>query len=144
MNLIEKYNNKLPGYHPFLIREGWQVAQLNYMEEQDIDNIKKIDVHRQTDEAFWLQKGKVVLITALLEADKPTFSAELMLPEIVYNIPKDVWHNIAMTPGSEVVIVEKSETHLGDFEFFHLNEEECQKMRQIVYDAFNSPKLLNE
>ena len=142
MNLIEKYSNKLPGYHPILIREGWQVAQLNYMEEQDITNIKKIDVHRRTDEAFWLQKGRAVLITADLQDDKPIFYAELMLPEIVYNIPNDVWHNIAMTPGSEVIIVEKSETHLDDFEFFDLNEQQYQEMKEIVLNVLNTK--LNE
>ena len=144
MSLLEKYSNKIPGYHPVLIREGWQVAQLNYMAEQDIANIRKMDVHRQTDEAFWLQNGKVVLITADLNGDEPLFHAELMLPEIVYNIPKDVWHNIAMTPGSEVVIVEKSETHLDDFEFFDLNEQECQLMRDMVLDLLNKPNLMNE
>ena len=138
MDLIEKYSNKLPGYHPILISEGWQVAQLNYMEEQDIVNIKKLDVHRQTDEAFWLQKGKVALITASLEGGKPTFYAELMLPGVVYNIPKDVWHNIAMTPGSEVVIVEKSDTHLADFEFFDLDDQQCLVMAEKVLSALNA------
>ena len=144
MNPIEKYSNKLQGYHPVLMSEGWQVALLNYMEAQHLSNIKRIDVHRQTDEAFWLQKGKVVLITATFESDKPTFYAELMLPEIVYNIPKGVWHNIAMTPGSSVVIVEKSETHLTDFEFFDLSEEECQEMKEKVLHELNKPTILNE
>lgn len=141
MNSIEKYSNKDQGYHPVLIREGWQVAQLNYMTEQDIMNIKKVDVHRQTDEAFWLQKGKVALITAELEGDKPIFYAELMLPEIVYNIPKGVWHNIAMTPGSEVIIVEKSETHLSDFEFFDLDDHACLDMREKVLNVLNTANL---
>ncbi|WP_185154126.1 hypothetical protein [Fulvivirga sp. M361] len=141
MNRLEKYSNKLPGYHPILIREGWQVAQLNYMEEQDVMNIKRIDVHRQTDEVFWLQKGQVALITAELNDGKPKFYAELMLPEVVYNIPENVWHNIAMTPGSEVVIVEKSNTHLADFEFFDLSDQECLELKETVFNVFNAPKL---
>ncbi|MDN5217285.1 hypothetical protein QQ020_34750 [Fulvivirgaceae bacterium BMA12] len=142
MNLIEKYANRLPGYHPLLISEGWQVAQLNYMEEQDITNIRKIDVHRQTDEVFWLQNGKVALITADLKDDKPTFHAELMQPGILYNIPKNVWHNIAMTPDSEVVIVEKSETHTGDYEFFDLDHRQRQVLQEAVMQVFNKPNLI--
>ena len=141
MSQIQKYSTKQQGYHPFLISKGWQVAQLNYMEEQEINNISKIDVHRQTDEAFWLQKGKVVLITVELESNKTTFHAELMQHGIVYNIPKNVWHNIAMTLESEVIIVEKSDTHLDDVDFFDLSEKQCIKMREIVYGAFNKPNL---
>ena len=48
--MIETYQIKENGYHPFLIREGWQVAQLNYMPEQHIDNITRLDVHHLTDE----------------------------------------------------------------------------------------------
>ena len=144
MNLIEKYNNKLPGYHPMVIREGWQVAQLNYMEEQDIVNIKKMDVHRRTDEVFWLQKGRVALITAELEGDQPLFHVELMQPGIIYNIPKNVWHNIAMTPDSEVVIVERSDTHVDDFEFFDLNDQECLKMKETVLNVLNAPNVVSE
>ena len=29
--LIETYHTKENGYHPFFIREHWQVAQLNYL-----------------------------------------------------------------------------------------------------------------
>ncbi|MCG8310107.1 MAG: hypothetical protein MI975_22105 [Cytophagales bacterium] len=144
MSLIEKYSNKRKGYHPILISEGWQVAQLNYIEEQDIANIEKIDLHRHTDEVFWLQTGNVALITAEMESGKPIFHVELMLPEIVYNIPKNVWHNIAMTPGSAVVIMEKSNTHLNDFEFYGLNDRESQEMKGIVLNVFNASNLANK
>jgi len=45
--MIEIYKIKESGYHPFLIREGWQIAQLNFLEEQRINNIKKVEVHHQ-------------------------------------------------------------------------------------------------
>ena len=142
MSLIEKYRNTDKGYHPFLIRPGWQIAQLNYTEEQHIDNIRRLDVHRQTDEAFWLQKGKVVLITAELDDKEFSFSAELMYPGTIYNIPKNTLHNIAMTPGSEVIIVEKSNTHLDDFEFNYLNDSQCLKLKEAVLKAFDDVKLV--
>ena len=135
--MIETYKIKENGYHPFLIREGWQVAQLNYMPEQHIDNIKKLDVHHLTDEVFVLLKGKAVLISAQIDREKVRFEVELMKPNITYNIPVDTWHNIAMEKGCEVLLVEKSNTHLGDFEFYPLNKEKKQEMDALVKKAFS-------
>jgi mannose-6-phosphate isomerase-like protein (cupin superfamily) len=132
MNLVETYKIEEEGYHPFLIREGWQVAQLNYKDELHIKNIKKIDVHFQTDEVFVLLKGKAALILAEMQDDQPIFEVELMKSRVVYNIPKNTWHNIAMEEGSEVLIVEKSNTHLGDFEYKILSEHDIAEMRKKV------------
>ena len=119
---LEKYEIKESGYHPFLIRDGWQVAQLNYDTNQEVENIKKLDIHNHTDEVFILLKGMAVLITANIFNNKPQFELEVMKPGITYNIPQETWHNIAMEKGCEVIIVEKSNTHVNDFEFFHLTE----------------------
>ncbi|MEM9141670.1 MAG: hypothetical protein AAGA86_01700 [Bacteroidota bacterium] len=132
---IERYTVTEEGYHPFLIQDGWQVAQLNYMEAQDIQNIHRLDVHHHTDEVFVLLQGDAVLIGAVLHGDVPTFSVERMQPKITYNIPKDSWHNIAMRPGSEVLIVEKSNTHVSDFEFFPLTLEKRKELRDLVEQA---------
>ncbi|MCG8580047.1 MAG: hypothetical protein MI866_09030 [Bacteroidales bacterium] len=138
--LIEKYREAGDGYHPFLIRDGWQVAQLNYDDNQKVENIKKLDVHLKTDEVFVLLKGQAVLITASIENNRPLFELELMKSGITYNVPQDVWHNIAMLKGSEVLIVEKSDTHLSDFEFFNLTEEQQALMVQGVNEIFSKNK----
>jgi len=133
--MIESFKIKENGYHPFLIRDGWQVAQLNFMEEQHINNINKIDVHQQTDEVFVLLKGKVVLILAELEDDKPIFEVLLMEPTVTYNVPKNRWHNIAMEEGSEVLIVENSNTHLNDVTYKDLNQSKINELRQLVEEV---------
>lgn len=135
MKLIESYRANESGYHPFLIRDGWQVAQLNYIEEQDIDQIHKLDVHHLTDEVFVLLKGTAVLITADLKDSEPEFEVILMKPGITYNIPMETWHNIAMTPGCEVLIVERSNTHVSDFDFYQLNEDQEKMMKSMVRQA---------
>ncbi len=144
MSSIETYKIKEKGYQPFLIREEWQIAQLNYTEEQDIENINKIDIHFETDEAFVLLSGKAVLITAILEDKKPTFSVKLMEYNTTYNIPKNVWHNIAMKTDCKVLIVEKSNTHIGDFEFFYLNKEQISNLKEKVIQAFDDDLLIGE
>jgi len=130
--MIETYYIKEEGYHPFLIREGWQVAQLNYIEDQHISNIDKIEVHRETDEVFVLLNGKSILITVDLINGEPTFNADVMKPYKTYNIPQNVWHNIAMEKGSEVLIIEKSNTHLNDVEYFCLTEKQIIKLRNLI------------
>lgn len=139
-NVIEQYKVEGNGYHPFLIREGWQVAQLNYMPEQHIDNIKKLDVHFLTDEVFILLKGEAVLIGAEIEDENVVFETELLKPNITYNIPANAWHNIAMREGSEIIIVEKSETHVSDFEFYQLNDAQVTELKQMVSACFDNKK----
>ena len=141
MGLIEQYNINDKGYHPFLIREGWQVAQLNYMPEQEIGNITKMDVHHLTDEVFILLKGNAVLIGAEIKGDDVIFEVELMKPNITYNIPVGTWHNIAMSKDCEIIIIEKSNTHVSDFEFFPLNKSKQKELRSIVNRLFDSLKV---
>jgi len=135
--MTEKYTIKEKGFHPFLLSDGWQIAQLNYMKEQHIDNIDKIDIHFKTDEAFVLMAGEAVLITADITDKKPVFNSELMKYGSVYNIPKKVWHNIAMREGSEVLIIEKLNTHLGDYEYYYLDKQQIADLKSNVSQAFN-------
>ncbi len=132
MKLIEQYQISDNGYHPFLIRDGWQVAQLNYMPEQKIGNIVKLDIHHLTDEVFILLNGKAVLIGAEINGNDVNFEVELMKPNITYNIPVGTWHNIAMSTDCEIIIIEKSDTHVADFEFFPLSEEKKNEMEILV------------
>jgi len=136
MNLIESYSIKEEGYIPFLISDGWQVAQLNYIDDQHINNIDKIEVHYQTDEVFVLLEGRAILITVNIINDELIFEANLMKPHVTYNIPKGVWHNIAMEKECEVLIVEKSNTHINDVAYRLLKES------QIVDLRFKLEKIL--
>lgn len=136
-DLIETYIHKGDGYNPFFIKNDWQVAQLNYMKEQDLGNISKMDMHMLTDEIFILLTGNAVLIGATEAEDMLIFECKKMLPGITYNIPVNTWHNIAMDKEASVIIVEKSNTHLGDFVFRKLDcKEDVQLKRQII-DALN-------
>jgi len=134
--LIEEYNHGGNGYNPFLIRNNWQVAQLNYETGQGFDAIEKIDIHYNTDEVFILLEGHVVLIAAEKDGDQLSFHTVKMEKGITYNIPKNTWHNIAMSHNAKVIIVEDANTHLGDFEFYYMNpmqkKELFQKIKIIV------------
>lgn len=132
MNLIETYRYEGSGYNPFLIREGWQVAQLNYMPEQDLSNITKMDRHLLTDEVFVLLKGTAILIAAIENNNKFKFECVRMKAGITYNIPVRLWHNIAMDKDSEVIIFEKDKTHLGDFEYRELSTDQKSELKNLI------------
>ncbi len=135
MNLIERYKHTENGYNPFLIREQWQVAILNYTPEETLEAIDKLDVHYETDEVFVLLAGNAVLIAASIDNGTVSYEAIDMKPNIVYNIPRNVWHKIAMQQESSVLIVENQKTHLGDFEFYPLNEAQKNDLRDAVVSA---------
>tara|TARA_B100001057_G_scaffold247291_1_gene247664 strand:+ start:4394 stop:4837 length:444 start_codon:yes stop_codon:yes gene_type:complete len=137
-NLIETYELREKGFHPLLIRDNWQVAKLNYLEDQNIRNIKKLDIHFNTDEVFVLLKGKAVIIAAVFENGIPVFEMELMEQNLIYNIPKNRWHNIAMEEGSEVLLVEKSNTHLSDFDHFNLDSKHITILRDKVEELLKN------
>ncbi len=143
MGLIEKYSADGQGYHPFLIRPQWQVALLNYAPEESLEAIEKIDIHYQTDEAFVILEGRAALIAATIGDGEVSFEAVDMQPNIVYNIPKDVWHKIAMYPGSKVLIIENKDTHLGDFEFYNLSSEQKNDLCTVVEMAMNRSKEID-
>ncbi|MEH6680359.1 MAG: hypothetical protein V7724_07405 [Sediminicola sp.] len=138
--MIRSYYTDKGGYHPFLINDGWQLAQLNYSEEQHIDQLDKLDVHLETDEVFVLLKGRAALIGAKMVQGRPQFNIEVMEPGIIYNVPQNTWHNIAMEMGSEVLIVEKSYTHISDAEFFPLDTPLQNELRDLVTSALKSSK----
>ncbi|MBD0400984.1 hypothetical protein [Flammeovirga sp. EKP202] len=132
MNITERYTHESEGYNPFLIQEGWQVAQLNYSEGAKPENIKKLDIHYQTDEAFLLITGKAILVAASIENDSIHYDMEEMKEGVTYNIPKNVWHTIALQERAKVLIIEKDNTHLGDFEFYDFNaSQETQFLNEI-------------
>lgn len=135
MKNILTYIHEGKGYDPYLIDKDWQVAQLNYEEGQGFQDLKKVDKHLKTDEAFILKKGTAVLIAAEVKEDNVVFETVKMQEGIVYNIPKGTWHNIALAPGAEVFIIENSNTHLGDFEYHYLSEPQQQTLSDEIVQA---------
>ncbi|WP_421811339.1 hypothetical protein [Flagellimonas sp.] len=134
--MIETYYTKEHGYNPFLIRKGWQVAQLNYTPEQDVKNIIRLDRHNLTDEVFILLRGDAVLVAAEVKDNGIEYYMEKLEPMVTYNIPSKVWHNIAMREDCEIIIVERANTHIDDFEHLDLELSEIQNFRKKVIACF--------
>ncbi|HEY4206136.1 MAG TPA: hypothetical protein VGM31_04950 [Puia sp.] len=131
-SIIETYRHDGNGYEPFLIRDGWQVAQLNYMPQQDLFGITKMDRHFHTDEAFIAIKGVAVLIGAKEWENGFAFEYALLKRGAVYNIPAGAWHNIAMGRDAALIIVEKDNTHTGDFECRQLTDAQKKELNAHI------------
>lgn len=132
MKIIDIYDHTEEGYQPLLITDRWQVALLNYSDFETVDRIDRLDIHHQTDEVFVLQKGHAVLIAAEIRGEEITYETVDMQPGKVYNIRREVWHRIHMQPGSQVLIVEDKDTHVGDFEFYDLSADQKHRLVEAV------------
>lgn len=131
--MIKTYYHTGEGYNPFLIREGWQVAQLNYLPKHGFDDIDDVEVHKSTDEVFILFKGQAVLIA--VDLDEMKFECVNMKPGVTYNISAGVWHNIAMNKEAEMIIVEKSFTHNHDCEHLPLDEKQRNRLYKNIAET---------
>lgn len=132
MKLIDKYTHAAEGYCPSLIAGKWQAAFLNYADAESLGAITKLDIHHLTDEAFVLLRGHVTLIAAAIREDRISWETIDMEPETIYNIPRETWHKVAMEEGSSLLIVEDSNTHISDFEFYDLSEEQKKELAAEV------------
>ncbi|BDD02157.1 hypothetical protein [Persicobacter psychrovividus] len=139
--MTEQYKHQGEGYAPFLIREGWQVAQLNYAPSLSVEKIDRLDIHYHTDEAFLLMAGEAVLVSAKIADQGIQYDMQKMEAGIIYNIPKEVWHTISLKPGAQVLIIEKDNTHLGDYEFYFFNTAEQQDFANLMKACYRNGEV---
>ncbi|MDR1593823.1 MAG: hypothetical protein LBS43_04970 [Prevotellaceae bacterium] len=137
-HLIEEYLYDGKGYDPCLIREQWQAALLNYAPEQGFDRIDKVEKHAQTDEVFVVLKGRSVLIGAEITGDTICFTTKLLEEGIIYNVPKNVWHNIAMDTDARIFICENAGTHLNDCTYHPLTAGQRDELYCMLKKIFNN------
>jgi ureidoglycolate hydrolase len=124
-----------PGFKPLLVSAGWQVAQLNDCEELHSDTVNRIERHDASDEVFVLLRGNAILVTATKHASQFQFTLLQMEQGVTYNIPLGTWHTIITSPGMQVMIVEKNNTHLNDVTYCALTDEEREVLRAKLEGA---------
>ena len=102
------------GYKPAMAFGAWRVAFLNYAE--CYDKIMKIERHMETDEVFMLLEGEATLIIGL---EKTPVKME---KHKIYNVRKGIWHNIKVSEGAKVFIVENDDTTRENSEYISFDE----------------------
>ncbi len=109
---VDKVSYKGEGYRTVVDYDKWRVAIINYAERFDWDRAsqKKLERHNETDEVFVLLCGRAVLIEGGDGEKAEGLKFIIMEPNVVYNVKKSVWHDICMSVGTSVLIVENSDT----------------------------------
>ena len=109
---IIDYNGN--GYEPAMVFESWRVAFLNY--DECFDKVTTLERHTVTDEVFMLLEGEATLIIGLEKTLVP------MERHKIYNVKKNVWHNIKVSKGAKVFIVENDNTTYDNSEYISFDE----------------------
>ena len=138
MKILEEYNHTKAGFAPLLLSDKWQVAQINHHPDQEIDAITSIDIHFETDEVFVLLEGHAVLILSKQVKGNLSFETIYMKPNVIYNIPKLTWHNIALDKNAKVLIVEDKYSHLYKYKIEKLSSRQKSTLRQQLLDTIKS------
>ena len=107
---VEKSDKK--GYWRAVEFESWTSAFITWCDDFDIKNISRCERHRTTDEVFCLLEGCAYLIISG-DGEAPNEKAEIITLEkgVMYNVKKDVWHQIVVSCDASVLIVENSADH---------------------------------
>lgn len=98
--MIEQYTFSGNDYKVMMQFEGWKIGFLRYSKR--FSEIKQMERHTKTDEAFILLSGAATLYT---ETERIK-----MAVNTVYNVPKDEWHHITVSRDATVMVVENSNT----------------------------------
>ena len=112
------------GYQPLVHFESWRCAVLRYIDELELENLKDMQKHDETDELFILLEGKCVLFTGGQGDELNDFDAIDMEPLKIYNVKKGTFHTHTLKENSTVLIVENDNTYDCNSPKIFLNEEQ--------------------
>jgi ureidoglycolate hydrolase len=118
------------GYRPMICFETWRVAILRYCEELEVQNLKKMQKHNETDEVFILLAGNCTLFVGGKGDKINEMDAIAMKPLKLYNVKRGVWHTHTLDKEATVLIVENHNTSDANSPTQGLAEEQ---MKQLNY-----------
>ncbi|MDF2538682.1 MAG: hypothetical protein K0S76_1703 [Herbinix sp.] len=119
------------GYKPLVDFESWRIAILNYIDELEIQRLRSMQKHNETDEVFVLLSGNCTLFTGGLGDSITEIDAIAMEPYKLYNVKKGVWHTHTLDKKAMVLIVENQNTSELNSPKIRLNEEQITMLQQV-------------
>lgn len=127
---ITRYDGQ--GYKPMIDYGSWRVAILRYCEELEIQNLKTMQKHNETDEIFVLLEGSCTLFTGEKGNNIGEIDGINMEPLKLYNVKKGVWHTHTLDKDGMVLIVENQDTSDHNSPTKSLNMDQVEQL----YKAF--------
>ncbi|MEM9822274.1 MAG: hypothetical protein AAF985_14420 [Bacteroidota bacterium] len=135
--LIEIYEPDAVGFQSVLIQDSWQVGQLNYSLDHDLDHFSYLEANLTGDQSLSLLIGKAVLLT-IEETNGTEYEIVLLKRGTSYNIPQGKQYQVIMTNGSKIFMVEKALKSLKNHQKFPLNIDLLKMIRQSIRPILKS------
>jgi ureidoglycolate hydrolase len=121
--LLEVYSYNEEGFKPLVVYKSWRVAVLNYIDELEPENIRRVERHPETDEVFVLMRGEGVLFVGEGEPEVKKLYSQAMKQGVIYNVKPHTWHTIELTRDASVLIVENADTGEKNSQYSDLSPE---------------------
>ena len=109
---------------------NWVMCIKNWKPNNDILNIRYLEVHHATDEQFVLLKGKAVLLAASRKDDAFQIDVIPMEPYKVYHIPQGTWFNTITQNDTKLVYVQDAGTTAENSEYCDMTEAELGEVKE--------------
>ncbi len=109
---IEIYQAKKDGYESVMFYDTWRIGLIKPSEI--FTHITYVERHMETDEAFLVLEGKATLLH--LDSNDQLHTYDMEVGKI-YNVPKAVWHAVALHPEALVMVVENANTAKTNSEY---------------------------
>jgi ureidoglycolate hydrolase len=119
------------GYLPMIDFKSWRVAVLRYCEELEVQNLKTMQKHNETDEVFILLAGKCTLFVGGKGDEVKQVDGVAMKPLQLYNVKQGVWHTHTLDQEATVLIVENQDTSDSNSPKVDLTEEQIEELRYL-------------
>lgn len=136
MNGLDVLEYSGDGYSRVVNSAKWTVASLNYASRFDERNIVELERHNLTDETFVLLSGEATLFVGE-KAERVK-----MAPLKFYNVRAGIWHNIAVTPGTRVLVAENADTSRDNTDFIDLRTRRIFRKRPSFDEVLPGTFLL--
>lgn len=129
--LIEIRDYSGEGYKPLIDYGTWRVAIMRYADRYLPDRIDTVERHCETDEVFVLLGGRVTLFVGDGEKGPQRLVAQEMEPLKLYNVKRNIWHQITFSRDASVLIVENRDTGKGNSQYAPLSPEQRAVVRRV-------------
>ena len=107
---LQVYETDVEDYRRLVDGSKWTVAALGHSERFDPRTPIRLERHLLTDETFVLLSGSATLILGESCERIPMERGK------VYNITAGTWHHIQVEPGTQVLVIEDSDTSKANTE----------------------------
>ena len=120
---IFEYNGE--GLERSYVNEAWMVGVKNYKPASDARNMDCLERHLLTDELFIPVTEGNHIVT--LNADG-SLDIQPMEAGKIYCVNQGRWHNVLMTAGSKIILVERPDTGMENSETLPLNVRQREQL----------------